>query len=238
MIEAVDVGTRPLLVLWDVDQTLVQVGGATRRAYAATFDKVVGRALVQPWQFNGRTERAAVTEVLRAHGVDPSPDAVESFILLLVEELCARADEMRREGRVLAGAAAALRACRVQPRIHQSLLTGNVFPLAALKMSVFGLTEHVDLRIGAYGGDSLERVELPPHAWRRAEQLLHHRFTGADTVIVGDTLLDVATGRAVDARVVAVATGPASMSELRAAGAHVVLPDLADTRAVMEAILG
>lgn len=228
----------PLLVLWDVDQTLIEVGGATRRAYAATFAKVVGRALDQPWRFNGRTELAAVAEVLRLHGVDPTPAAVDSFIELLVEELCAREDEMRREGRVLPGAEAALRACRAAARVHQSLLTGNVFALADLKMSVFGLAEHLDLRIGAYGGDGVDRIDLPPHAWRRAERYLGHRFTGANTVIVGDTLLDVATGRAVDARVVAVATGPATVADLHAAGADIVLSDLTDTAAVTDAILG
>jgi phosphoglycolate phosphatase-like HAD superfamily hydrolase len=234
----VSVDARPLLVLWDVDQTLIEVGGVSRRAYAATLRKVCGAALDRPWLFNGRTELAAVAEVLQSHGVEPSPAAVASFIELVVEELCAREDELRRDGRVLAGAEAALRACRAEPGVHQSLLTGNVFPLAELKMSVFGLAEHVDLRIGAYGGDSVERIDLPPHAWERAERVLHHRFTGAETVIVGDTLLDVATGHAVGARVVAVATGPATKSELRAAGAHVVLPDLANTGAVVDAILG
>ena len=232
------VGAKPRLVLWDVDQTLIEVGGVSRRAYAATLQNLYGTALDRPWQFNGRTELAAVAEVLQSVGVHPSPDAVASFIDLVVEELCAHEDELRREGRVLAGAEAALRACRAEARIHQSLLTGNVFPLAELKMSVFGLTDYVDLRIGAYGGDSVERIGLPPHAWERAERVLHHRFTGAETVIVGDTLLDVATGRAVDARVVAVATGPATESELRAAGAHAVLPDLTDTPGVVAAILG
>jgi hypothetical protein len=37
---------------------------------------------------------------------------------------------------------------------------------------------------------------------------------------------------------VAVATGPATVAELRSAGADVVLADLSDTNAVMEALLG
>jgi phosphoglycolate phosphatase-like HAD superfamily hydrolase len=226
----------PLLLLWDVDQTLVEVGGATRRAYAATFEKVVGRALDQPWRFDGRTELAAVAEVLRSHGVTSTSEQIESFIALLVEELCAREDELRREGRLLAGAEDALRACRAQPGVHQSLLTGNLYRLAELKMSVFGLAEYVDLRLGAYGGDALERIDLTPHAWRRAEEHLGHRFSGANTVIVGDTLRDVATAKAAGARVVAVATGPASIDELRAAGADCVLADLRDTAAVLVAI--
>ena len=226
----------PLLVLWDIDQTLVEIGGATRQAYAAAFSQIVGRPLDQPWHFNGRTELAAVADVLRAHGVPPAPALIDSFVALIVEELHARADQMRHDGRVLPGAEDALRACQAVAGVHQSVLTGNLYPLAVLKMSIFELATHVDLRIGAFGADAVERTELPPHAWRRAERHLGIAFTGQNTVIVGDTLLDVATGLAAGARVVAVATGPASAAELDAAGAHVVLPDLADTGAVLAAI--
>jgi phosphoglycolate phosphatase-like HAD superfamily hydrolase len=229
---------RPLLVLWDIDQTLVWVGPATRQAYASAFREVVGRPLDQPWQFNGRTELAAVSDVLRAHGVHPTPELIDSFVSLIVAELHARADQMRQDGRVLAGAEDALRACKAVAGVHQSVLTGNLYPLAVLKMSIFELTGYVDLRIGAFGGDAIDRTDLPPHAWRRAERHVGHAFTGTDTVIVGDTVLDVTTGRAAGARVVAVATGPAGVAELHAAGAHVVLADLSDTDAVVEAILG
>jgi phosphoglycolate phosphatase len=157
---------------------------------------------------------------------------------LIVEELHQRADQMRSDGRVLDGAVAALRACQQVPGVHQSVLTGNLYPLAVLKMKVFGLAGFVDLRIGAFGGDGVDRAELPRHAWRRAQQTTGHRFTGAETVIIGDTLLDVATGKKAGARVVAVATGPASAAELGAAGANVVLPSLTNTEAVMEAVLG
>jgi phosphoglycolate phosphatase-like HAD superfamily hydrolase len=225
-------------VLWDIDQTLLEARGAGRDAYAAAFLRLVGRPLDQPWQFNGRTELAAATEVLRAHGVEPTPTMVDSFVELITSELHDRADDMRRRGRVLPGAADALAACAALAGVHQSVLTGNVAQLAELKLQLFGLAGHVDLRIGAFGDDALERTELPWHAWRRAEQHLGHRFTGADTVIVGDTLLDVAAGRAAGAHVVAVATGPADAAALRAAGADVVLPDLTDTHAVVAAVAG
>jgi phosphoglycolate phosphatase len=228
---------RPLLVLWDIDQTLIEVGGATRRAYAAAFHRATGQPLDQPWQFNGRTELAAATEVLRAHGVNPSRALVDSFIALIVEELHDRADQMLREGRALPGAEDALLACRAVPGVHQSVLTGNLYPLAVLKVTVFGLAEHLDLRIGAFGGDGLDRAELPAHAWHRARLHLGRRFSGTDTVIIGDTPLDVATGKRAGAHVVAVATGPVSAAELAAAGADVVLADLTDTAAVVDTIV-
>jgi phosphoglycolate phosphatase-like HAD superfamily hydrolase len=56
-------------------------------------------------------------------------------------------------------------------------------------------------------------------------------------VLVGDTPLDVAAGRAGGARVVAVATGPYSVAELRATGADAVLPNLGDTAATLAAVL-
>jgi phosphoglycolate phosphatase-like HAD superfamily hydrolase len=228
----------PLLILWDIDQTLIEVGGATRQAYAAAFQRATGRPLQAQWRFDGRTELAAATHVLRAHGIEPIPAQIDDFVALVVEELHTRADLMRTDGRVLPGAVAALDAGHAWPGAHQSVLTGNLYPLAVLKLSVFELSGYVDLRLGAFGGDAHDRTDLPAHAWRRAERELGHRFTGADTVIVGDTLLDVATGRAAGARVVAVATGPASVEELHTAGADTVLPDLTDTAAVIAAITG
>lgn len=229
---------KPLLVLWDMDQTLIEVGPSTRQAYSAAFLRLTGRPLSEPWRFNGRTELAAATDVLRAHAVEPTPALLDEFISLIVAELQARADDMRRDGRVLPGAREALLECAAVPGVHQSVLTGNLRPLAVLKADVFGLTRHLDLRVGAFGGDALDRVDLPPHAWRRAERHLGRRFSGADTVLIGDTVRDVATGKAAAARVVAVATGPATAPALLAAGADVVLDDLTDTGAVLDAITG
>jgi phosphoglycolate phosphatase len=226
----------PLLVLWDMDQTLIEIGSSTRRAYSAAFLRATGRPLSRPWRFNGRTELAAATEVLRAHGVEPSPTMVDTFMSLVVEELHARAEDMRRDGRVLPGAREALLGCAAVQGLHQSVLTGNLRPLAILKADVFGLTGHLDLRAGAFGGDALDRMDLTPHAWRRPAKFLGHRFCGADTVLIGDTLLDVATAKGAGARVVAVATGPVGEPALRAAGADVVFPDLTDTDAVVDAI--
>ncbi|WP_327048340.1 haloacid dehalogenase-like hydrolase [Microbispora sp. NBC_01189] len=225
-----------LLVLWDIDHTLIDVGTVARHAYAAAFRKATGRGLEQPWQFDGRTELAAATEALRAHGLDPGGGLLDAFTDLLISELRDRADDLAAEGRVLPGVADALTAVGAVPGVHQSVLTGNLYPLAVLKMAVFGLDGHVDFRLGAYGGDSFERADLPAHAFRRTERHLGRRHSGADTVIIGDTLRDIATGHAAGTRIVAVATGSTSVAELQAAGADVVFPDLADTGAVLHAV--
>lgn len=225
------------LVLWDVDQTLIEGGGVTQLAYAAAFHATTGLSLTEPWQFDGRTELAAVADVLRLHGLEPRPDLIDAFTEQLVVELHSRADDLAATGRVLPGAAAALATVGALPAVAQSVLTGNLYPLAVLKLELFGLAHHIDFRIGAYGGDAHDRTDLPAHALKRSAQVLGRNYTGADTVIVGDTLRDIAAAHAVGARAVAVATGPYRIHDLEEAGADVVLPDLSDTVAVVEAII-
>jgi phosphoglycolate phosphatase-like HAD superfamily hydrolase len=120
--------------------------------------------------------------------------------------------------------------------IRQSVLTGNVKPLAALKLRLAGLGEHLDLDVGAYGDAHEVRAELVTVARQAARQAYGTDFSGSATVLVGDTPLDVEAALAAGARVVAVATGSYPAADLAAAGAHVVLPDLTDTAEVLAAV--
>ena len=124
--------------------------------------------------------------------------------------------------------------------MRQSVLTGNIRPMAEAKLAALGLDDQLDLRIGAYGDDHEVRAELVGVARRRAAAA-HGRspadFAGRATVLVGDTPLDIEAALASGARAVGVATGPFPAADLRAAGAHAVLPDLADTALVVRAIL-
>ncbi|HEX7161928.1 MAG TPA: HAD hydrolase-like protein, partial [Trebonia sp.] len=126
-------------------------------------------------------------------------------------------------------------------RIHQSVVTGNIRMLAEVKLAALGLRNGLDLCIGAYGDDHEDRIELVQVARRRAAAV-HGRapaaFAGTSTVVIGDTPLDVTAALAAGARAVGVATGSHPAADLRAAGAHAVLPDLTDTGAVLEALLG
>jgi phosphoglycolate phosphatase len=56
--------------------------------------------------------------------------------------------------------------------------------------------------------------------------------------VVGDTPLDISAALSAGARAVGVATGSYSAADLVAAGAHAVLPSLADTFHVLETLLG
>src|SRR5205809_490453 len=116
------------------------------------------------------------------------------------------------------------------------LLTGNLERGAALKLRSAGL-DPARFAVGAYGSDSGHRPDLPAIAAARAAQRSGRPVAGGDVVIIGDTPADVACGRPIGARTVAVATGSYDAAALRAAGAAHVFATLADTAAVLDAVL-
>jgi phosphoglycolate phosphatase-like HAD superfamily hydrolase len=225
-----------LLVLWDIDQTLIKTSGVATQAYAEAVRVTIDR----PWQgdmaFNGLTERAMAARVLRMHDVEPTPDLLARFLTNLEHELLSRAEALKTHGHALTGAHAALQAVAAAPGTRQSVLTGNIRSVAEVKLRAFDLHTWIDFGIGAYGDDEFHRDALVPHAWRRAEQRYGQTYSPAHTIVLGDTVLDVKAALAHGAAIVAVASGTTPAAALREAGAVVVLDDLADTERVLAAI--
>lgn len=246
---------REHLVLWDVDHTLVNAGGLSPQLYGEVFRQMFGRTLASVAPMAGRTDRAIILDTLTGAGVPDPARHVCAFAAALSAEAPAFGERVRERGRALPGAQDALRTLAAMsagsrpghpagipgeqaPMVVQSVLTGNLRPLAEVKLGALGLDEYLDLDVGAYGDTHEIRAELVRVARDRAGAAYHARFDGQATVLIGDTPLDVQAARATGARAVAVATGAASAAELAAAGAHAVLPDLTDTTAVLAAILG
>ena len=231
---------RRLLVLWDVDYTLIDSNGVGRALYQTGFGEMFGRDMPQPGSLAGRTDRAIVAEVLTLAGLDDPRQHVDAFHRLMAAHAPGLAERVAERTRILPGAAEAMAAlARLDGRgVIQSLLTGNIRPLAEVKLGPLGLTEHLDLDAGAYGSTHEVRAELVHEARRNASRAYRADFGGDATVIVGDTPLDIEAALATGARAVGVATGAFTVGELAAAGAHAVLPDLADTDLVIAAILG
>jgi phosphoglycolate phosphatase len=220
-----------LLVLWDVDYTLVSANGLGTRLYEVVFREMFGRELIAVAPKAGRTDRAIIADTLALAGVSRSE--VDAFLLALART--AADGTVRGQVRPMAGASDAV-AALAAAGIRQSVLTGNVRPLAALKLGRAGLGDHLDLDVGAYGDAHEVRAELVAVARSAAREAYGTDFPGSSTVLIGDTPLDVEAALAAGARVVAVATGSYPAADL--AGAHVVLPDLTDPARVLAAVTG
>ena len=228
---------RDLLVLWDLDYTLLKAGGLGNRLYQTTFKDTFGRDLTAIAPKAGRTDRAILLDTLALAGVAEPRAHVDDFLAALARQVAALDGSTEAEVRALPGAAAAI-AALAAAGARQSVLTGNIRPLATAKLAAAGLGEHLDLDVGAYGDVHEVRAELVPVARQAARAAYGADFGGQSTVLIGDTPHDVAAALATGARAVGVATGSFSAADLVAAGAHIVLPDLTDTPLVLAAVTG
>jgi phosphoglycolate phosphatase len=230
--------TVPLLVLWDIDHTLIETRGVGGQVYAEAFAKVTGRPLEKMPELAGRTEPVIFREALKVNGVDPNENLYPQFAAEQARAYAAHLDELRTRGRALPGAAEALHALSERNDVLQSVLTGNTRPSSEIKLRAFDLDRYLDFDIGAYGTDDDTRANLVDIARHRAEKAHGPNFDDGATVLLGDTPNDVAAAQASGARIIAVATGKDSATALDEAGAPTVLADLTDTPAVLAAIYG
>jgi phosphoglycolate phosphatase-like HAD superfamily hydrolase len=125
---------------------------------------------------------------------------------------------------------------QLEPRddIELALLTGNLEPIAHLKLKRAGIGKYFRHGAGGFGSDAEDRTDLPAIARRRAghDGKPHPRER---TIVIGDTPRDIACARADRVRVLAVATGPYAARDL--AGADAVVADAVELRSVLEAQL-
>ncbi|WP_163550189.1 HAD family hydrolase [Candidatus Frankia nodulisporulans] len=227
----------PALVLWDIDRTLLNAGGISRELYVRAFERVVGRPLDIEVDLTGRTERASVTETLRRSGISDVTPLLATFYAEMALAAAALRAEMRRRGRALPAARETL-ADLAADGVVQTVVTGNVRPVAEIKLAVFGFTQHLDLDLGGYGDVSADRADLVRRAIGRAESAHATTFDPARVIVVGDTVHDVRGALDVGVRAVGVASGTTSVAELTAAGASAVLSGLTDLAAVRAALFG
>jgi phosphoglycolate phosphatase len=220
------------LVLFDIDGTLIHTGGAGVKAFARTlaseFNVPNGTERVR---FGGRTDASLVRELFVHCQIEHTPDNVQRFFdvysfwlaQLLVE--CKRGGPCPGVERFIAE----LKEMAQPPVI--GLLTGNIRLGAEIKLRHYGLWDLFET--GAFGDDHEDRNQIAVIARDRASQLLQRPLSGEDILVVGDTPHDIRCGRAINARVLAVATGGSNRAELEAHRPDWLLNNLEEATAVL-----
>lgn len=181
---------RQILVLWDIDRTLLYVGDIDRQVYRETFAEIVGRPAERlPARGTGVTMPLAIRSLLLDNGVPEAdvPGLLPRMVELLPQRLAAHADDLREQGILLPGAVAALKAVHAQPGYVPTVATGNLKPNALLKLETFHLDEFLDTEVGGYSSDNDHRPALVAVAQKRARAKYGTVFTRSNTVIIGDS---------------------------------------------------
>jgi phosphoglycolate phosphatase-like HAD superfamily hydrolase len=214
------------LVLFDIDGTLIDTGGAGARSWAWAFERLFGRTVdIAEHSTAGMTDpaigRATFTEAI---GRPPAP---EELTRLMAGYQAVLPDYVASSPgyRVLAGVPELLKRL-TDSGVALGLTTGGLEAVAHAKLGRAGLN-HFFL-VGGYGSDSEDRVALTRAAIERGARLLGHGLDSAQVFVVGDTPLDVAAAEGAGAVSVAVASGRYDVAELRAADPDHVLASLSE----------
>ena len=218
-----------LLLLFDIDGTLLQQAAvehaqALREAAGEAHGVSLGDIEVE---VAGRTDPAIARDLLGAVGVREVDGGWERAAIAAYERLC----PSDLSARVAPGIAELLEAlAERRDEFRLSLVTGNLEPIARLKLERAGIGRYFPAGQGGFGSDHEDRARLPTIARARASD---PPWTRERTVVIGDTPRDIACARADEVRVAAVATGFFTVEQLADADAVVddaraLLPVLTD----------
>jgi len=200
------------LVLFDIDGTLVHTGGAGVKAFAKVFATEFGAVDgFERLKFAGRTDVSLVREFFEFHGIAATSENFKRFF----EQYVFWLDHILREShtKMCPGVWQFIDQLRALPQPPLlGLLTGNIRLGAEIKLRHFDLWTAFET--GAFADDHEERDQIAAVARQRGSRLLQEQLSDDQVLVIGDTPLDVRCARSIRAKVLAVATGGAKLSEL------------------------
>ncbi|HEX5888270.1 MAG TPA: HAD hydrolase-like protein [Pyrinomonadaceae bacterium] len=229
------------ILLWDIDGTLMRSvrNGAYKDYTIPVLEEIFGTAgRLAEMRVSGMTDLQIIFEALAEAEV--SQEQIVSKIDLLTRRLTEEARRVTGNGvpffQLLPGVRESLQALHEHPRYRSALVTGNIKPMAQLKMELMGLEQFFTLP-GAFGEESHIRRDLPALAADRIRAQLGVNVPPEHFIVIGDTPNDIDCAHHFGARSVAVGTGRFySREEILACEPDAVLPDLSDTDLVLSTL--
>jgi phosphoglycolate phosphatase-like HAD superfamily hydrolase len=217
------------VVFFDIDGTLVHTGRAGMKAFARVFATEFGAHNgTEQMKFAGRTDVSLVREFFRIHDIEPSTANFGRFFdryTFWLDHLIQ--DSAGAPCRGVLDFIDELRALPEPPLL--GLLTGNIRLGAEIKLRHYDMW---DLFVtGGFADDHEDRNQIAAAAFQRARRVIGNHLRPEEVVVVGDTPRDVECGKAIGARVLAVATGGATLEELRQHTPDWAVTDLRELKA-------
>ncbi len=227
---------KDIVVLFDLDQTLVDSIKVYDKAFGLVFWEVYGvDCSLYELDFAGKSTPEVFWAGCRMKGVlreeyeEKLPGAVKAVSEAFVKFALRPGAGIR----VLAGAEELLLSLS-RRKVLMGVVTGSPAAAAIAVLKKTGLGKYFAF---VFGGDEAgSKGELAAMALERAEKILGKAPRRA--VLVGDSVREAEVARALGLRFVGVATGNHAKEELEAAGYGKAFADFRNTRKVLREILG
>lgn len=221
------------LLLWDIDGTLITTHRAGRRALTRTVKVAFNiDSDLEFLDMAGRTDPYIIGQIAKQFGITATEKVVHDFYEIYFKFLQEELSQV--EGNTLPGIVDILKTARKRTDISQGLLTGNLERGARIKLVHYDIWHYFEF--GAFGNDGPTRNDLGPMALKRAYHLHGVEFPRHNIFVIGDTPHDIACGKAIGAKTIAVATGGSDAKALADCQPTAVLTDLSDSKAFFRVI--
>jgi phosphoglycolate phosphatase len=211
-------------VLFDIDGTLIDTGGAGARSWSWAFERVHGvPADIAKSSSAGMTDPDVAMRTFEAVlGRAPSDHELARIFAWYVYRLQHEV-EVSDGYRVLAGVVETLGRL-MDLGVVLGIVSGGLEGSARIKLERGHLNRYFP--VGGFGTDSRDRHEITRIAIARVSTMHGRDIQPSEVIVVGDTPLDVDAANAVGAISLGVASGDSPLDELRRAGADHVLASL------------
>ena len=219
------------LLLFDIDGTLINSGGAGVHALqVALFERYGIKDDLRDIEIAGRTDSGIALQILQKYGTASTDENISAFLNDYIRLLALALPG--RNGRLLPGIMELLKRLKESSQLVLALLTGNTARGAEMKLKHYGIWDFFEF--GAFADDDRDRSKLGGFAQARALAKYGREFLGADIDVIGDTPHDIACGKVINARTIAVATGSCSREQLTKHQPDFIFDDLSQVDAVMQ----
>jgi phosphoglycolate phosphatase len=206
-----------IAVLFDIDGTLIDTGGAGAASWRLAFDELYGiPADIGKFTDTGMTDPDVGRKTFEAV-MHRKPERKEFARLLERRQHYLHETVAESPGyRVLPGAEELLLAL-IQDGYLLGLVTGNLEAAAHIKLHRAHFNRFFSF--GGYGSDSTDRAEVTRIALQRAAFVFGEEIGPDDAIVVGDTPRDVEGAHAAGIACLGVGSHHYSADDLKAAGA-------------------
>lgn len=201
------------ICLFDIDGTLLDTGGAGQRSILHMLEEEFQvTAPVEGIPTAGRTDYAIMEDLFQYFGIPNTSENRKRFETAYLDLLSEKLKE--QDGRVLPGIKSILEALSKLAHVDIGLLTGNFEHGARKKLEHYDLIHFFDF--GAYGDHHADRNDVAQEAVNQIQKRHTPETVAAASVwVIGDTPSDIQCARAIDANVIAVATGVYPLEDLK-----------------------
>ncbi len=211
-------------LFFDMDGTMVENGSLMPAAFQKAFGNAGLPIEIIPWRGSGATDYEVMDIYLSDFPLNETQKAdLKEKIAADLRSIIIR--QVRESSLGALPGVPELITRLNDMGIRPGLLTGNLEAIVGPKLAAAGMRRE-DFYYGGFGDHSPNRPETARRALASASAFFGHEVDPARALIIGDTPNDIACARAVDAAVLAVATGRFSVEQLQEYDPDFLLPDL------------